>query len=168
MLRVFVSSFVVCVLFFQVTLFAQQPSAPVAGQVHNHAVHGPHGGDLLEIGKEEFHAELVIDETKKQLAIFLMDSKVKDFVALDATFLAVNLKMAGKPVQIKLKPMPQEIDKPGFASRFGITSKELLDALHGGHADAKLALKIGSKSYTVKLVHDHDHAGHNHAPAVKK
>jgi len=168
MLRVFVSWFAAGVLFFQVPLFAQQPAAPVSGEVHSHAEHGPHGGELLEIGKEEFHAELVIDETKKQLAIFLMDSKVKDFVALDVPFLAVNLKMAGKPVQMKLKPMPQEIDKPGFASRFGITSKELLDALHGGHADAKLALKIGSKAYAVKLVHDHDHAGHNHGPAVKK
>lgn len=164
----FVAAFAAGVLVFQSPVFAQQPLAPAAPAVHEHAEHGPHGGELLEVGKEEFHVELIIDEAKKQLVVYLMDGAAKAFVAIDAPFLAVNLKMAGKPVQVKLKPAPQEVDQQGFSSRYGIASPELVDALHAGHADAKLALKIGNKAYTVKIEHDHDHAGHNHGPAVSK
>lgn len=164
MLRTFVAAFAAGLFAFHSPLFAQQPIAP-APQVaeHAHAEHGPHGGELLEVGKEEYHLELVIDEEKKQLVVYLMDGQVKSFVALDVPHLLVNLKMAGKPVQVKLLPVPQEMDQKGFSSRYGIASPELIDALHGGHAEARLALKIGNKAYTVKIEHDHDHAGHNHA-----
>ena len=173
MLRTFVAAFAAGVLIFQSPVFAQQPLAPAGPTVHEHAEHGPHGGELLEVGKEEYHVEIIIDEEKKQLVVYLMDGQVKTFVALDTPFLAVNLKMAGKPVQVKLMPVPQEVDQKGFSSRFGTASPALVDALHTGHVDAKLALKIGNKAYTVKLEHSHDHAGHSHAghdhgPAVSK
>ncbi len=156
------------VLSAQVSLNAQQGTVTKTATQHQHAAHGPHHGELLEIGKEEYHAEIVVDETKKYLTLYLLDSHAKSYVAIDAPFVGVNLKLAGKPAQLKLKPVPQEFDKPGFASRFGLESSPLLDAFHGGHADAKLALKIGGKAYSVKLEHQHDHAGHTHAPAVKK
>jgi hypothetical protein len=160
--------FAVGLLVFYSPLLAQQPATLAKAQAaeHAHAEHGPHGGELLEIGKEEYHVELVIDEAKKQLVVYLMDGKVKSFVAIDAPFLAVNLKMAGKPVQVKLAPMPQEMDQKGFSSRFGIVSPPLVDALHTGHAEARLAIKIGKKAYTVKM--DHDHAGHAHGPKDAK
>lgn len=167
------------------TLSAQQPpNAPTRStqpkanggglhqEGHDHAEHGPHEGELIEVGKEEYHIELCIDETKKQLVVYLLDKQVKSYVAIDAPFLAVNLKMNGKPVQVKLKPIPQEIDNKGFASCYGLASPELIDALHEATSDAKLAIKIGNKPYTVKILHEHDraghdHAGHNHAPKKK-
>ncbi len=156
------------------SLYAQQPpntqapfSQPKANgggnQGHDHAEHGPHEGELIEVGKEEYHIELCIDENKKQIVVYLLDKQVKSYVAIDAPFLSVNLKMKGKPVQAKLKPMPQEVDSKGFASSYGLVSPELVDALHDDTSEAKLALKIGNKPYTVKLSHDHDHAGHDHA-----
>ncbi len=161
MLRYCIFAFAAGVLVLHSSLLAQQGSAPKTAAKHDHSAHGPHHGDLIEIGNDEYHAEVVIDEVKKQLVLYLFDAHVKSYVAIDAPSLAVNLKMAGKPVQLKLKPIPQDIDKFGFASRFGIESPELLDALHAGHADAKIALKIGKKAYSIKLEHDHDHA-HSH------
>jgi hypothetical protein len=165
MMRIFLITFAAGLCISHSPLSGQQSIDPNPASVRDHAhpEHGPHGGELLEVGKEEYHVELIIDEGKKQLIVYLMDGKVKDFVALDVSFLAVNLKISGKPVQLKLLPVPQETDPKGFASRFGIASPQLVDALHGGHADARLALKIGGKAYTVKLEHDHDHTGHNHA-----
>ena len=170
MLRTFVAAFAVSLFSFSAPVFGQQPVAPSAplAQSHAHPEHGPHGGELLEVGKEEFHLELIIEEKKKELVVYLLDGQAKNFVAIDAPFLVVNLKMAGKPVQVKLLPVAQDIDKKGFSSRFGIAHPPMLDALHGGHADARLALKIGNKAYAVKIVHNHDHAGHNHGPATVK
>jgi len=157
-----------CVLLSYTSVNAQTGNRPKATTKHVHAAHGPHHGELLEIGHEEYHAEVVIDEARHSLALYLLDSQVKSYVAIDAPFVGLNLKMAGKPVQLKLKPVPQDIDKPGFASRFVLESPELLKALHGGQADARIALKIGAKAYSIKLVHTHDHAGHDHAPTPKK
>jgi hypothetical protein len=170
MLKHCIAVFVVGLFLFSSPLYGQQPVAPSAPIAHAHAhpEHGPHGGELLEVGKEEYHIELVIEEKKKELTVYLLDGQVKKFVAIDAPFLAVNLKMVGKPVQVKLLSIPQDVDKKGFSSRFGITHPQMLDALHGGHADARLALKIGNKAYAVKIVHNHDHAGHSHGPAISK
>lgn len=130
---------------------------------HSHAEHGPHGGEILEVGKEEYHLELCVDETKKQVVIYLMDKTLKQYVAIDQSNLVINLKMNGKPAQFKLKAIPQDVDQSGSSSCYGLASADLLSALHDKKADARLALKIGSKQYSVKIQHDHDHAGHNHA-----
>jgi hypothetical protein len=141
---------------------AQQKGVPVA--VHQvHSAHGPHGGELLEIGKNEFHAELVVDEAKKQLVVYLLEADAKSSLAIEVPTLTVNLILAGKPMQIQLKAIPQEADARGFSSCFGAVSSELIDALHSTKSDPKLATRIRNKSYVTKIVHKHDHSGHNHA-----
>lgn len=127
-----------------------------------HEAHGPHNGELLEVGKEEYHVELCVNDEKKQVVVFLLDSKVKSYIALSVPFIAVNAKVNGKPVQFKLKAMPQKDDKPGTSSAFGLEGADLVEAIHNESSEAKLALKIADKPYTVKLKHDHDHAGHDH------
>jgi hypothetical protein len=151
---------------FDATLYGQQKAVP-SGAVHQHASHGPHHGELLEVGKEEYHVELLVDETKKQVILYLMDKEIKSYVEIDEPFLAVNIRNGGKPLQIKLKPIPQTTDKKGLSSCFGAISRDLVDALHTPKSEPKLALRIQNKSYSVKMVHDHDHAGHNHAAEKK-
>lgn len=179
MLRTWATSFVVGCFLLTASVSGQQkavpPTVPTGDHAeHDHAAHGPHDGELLEVGKEEFHVELIVDEAKKQMVVYLLDKEVKTYVAIDSPFVAVNLLVNGKPAQVKLKPMPQETDQKGFSSCFGIASPELIDALHAPKADAKLALKIGKKAYSVPIIHEHDHdhaghEGHDHAkPAAAK
>ncbi|MBN8604970.1 MAG: hypothetical protein J0M26_28495 [Planctomycetes bacterium] len=142
-------------------------SAKDAHEGHDHSkgeheAHGPHDGELLEVGKEEYHVELCVNDEKKQVVVFLLDSKVESYVALTVPFVAVNAKVKGKPVQFKLKAMPQKDDKPGSSSAFGLEGADLVEAIHDESSEAKLALKIADKPYSVKLKHDHDHAGHDH------
>ncbi|HUP78432.1 MAG TPA: hypothetical protein VM260_07680 [Pirellula sp.] len=144
-------------------LRAQQ--TPIATNVpkHVHPTHGPHGGELLEIGKEEFHAELVVNESKKQMVIYLLEKDSKSSIAIEAPFLAINFMLAGKPVQVQLKSIPQDFDQNGLSSCFGAVSPELIDALHAAKSDPKLAVRIRNKAYVTKIIHKHDHSGHNHA-----
>ena len=144
-------------------VLAQQQSAPAKAAKHMHSTRGPHGGELLEIGKEEYHAELVVDESKKQLIVYLLEKDAQSGIAIDAPDLAVNLVLKGKPVQIKLKALPQEVDPKGFASCFGVNSPELMDALHTPKSDPRLSVRIRNKSYVAKIIHKHDHTGHSHA-----
>ena len=142
---------------------AQQTSAQKSATKHQHPEHGPHNGELIELGKEEFHAELVVDEAKQQMVIHLLEKDAKTSIAIESPFLTVNLLTAGKPMQIQLKATPQASDPKGLSSCFGAVSTELFTALHSAKADPKLALRIRNKAYVAKLVHSHDHSGHNHA-----
>jgi hypothetical protein len=170
MLRSRVVSFVASVILLHASVFGQQavPGVAAPAKAHDHAALGPHHGALVEIGKEEYHAEIVLNEEKKQMFVYLLDKDVKGYVAIEAPFVAVNLLLNGKPVQIKLKAAPQTVDQKGLSSCFGAVSPELMDGLHHPKSDPKLALKIRNKSYSVKIAHNHDHAGHDHAAPAKK
>ncbi len=157
-------SLVLSVCFFGAgTLAAQQSSAPKGDTKHQHPEHGPHNGELIELGKEEFHAELVVDEAKKQMVIYLLEKDAKTNVAIETPFLSVNVLLAGKPMQIQLKATPQATDPKGQSSCFAAVSNDLFNALHSAKADPKLALRIRNKAYVAKITHSHDHSGHNHA-----
>jgi len=163
---------------------AQQPKAPAVGKTqvavqsqagHNHVGHdhgskGPNKGDLLEIGRGEYHGELVIDEESKQVVVYLLDSSLKSYVAIDAPFVTVNFKSGTRPAQVKLLPVPQEADAKSASSRFGLISPELFEALHDAKSDAKLTLRIGKKSYVSKLTHSHEtiHTGQKPSTLVPK
>ena len=142
----------------QTKLAATVPGkSQAAAHSHEHDVHGPNNGDLLEIGRGEFHAELVVDEETQQIVVYLLDSKLKSYISIDAAFLVVNFKQGNKPAQVKLLPVPQDADANGLSSRFSLISPELFAALHDSKSDAKLSLRIGKKSYIAKLAHDHNH-----------
>ena len=158
MLRKFVLALTVGLTLVASTATAQQRTTAPA---HNHAHgHGPHNGDILEIGQHDFHAELCLDEQKKQTTIYILDKALKNYVAIDAPALLVNVKIAGKPMQIKLPAIPQKSDAEGKSSCFAGISPDLMNALHDANSDARISLRVGDKNYVVKVVHHHNH---NHA-----
>lgn len=158
------------VLHLSMPAFSQQAKLPTtvatnsqaSAHAHSHDAHGPNNGELLEIGRGEYHAELVVDEESNQVAVYLLDSTLKSYISIDAAYLVVNFKAGNKPVQVKMLPVPQDADAKNLSSRFSLVSPELFTALHDPKSDAKLSLRIGKKSYISKLSHSHDHTGHNH------
>jgi hypothetical protein len=150
--------------------FAQKKAVPPGkpATTHSHPSKGPHGGELVELGAEEYHVELVVQEKQNRVDIYLLDSNAKLPVAIDATFVALNVKLDAKPTQLKLLPVVQENEVAGMNSRFSLTSSELISALHSKGGDARITVKIGKKSYVVKLAHNHDHENHAKATSPTK
>lgn len=140
------------------TASAAPAAPPKAAAEHEHAEHGPHGGELLELGDEEYHAEIVHDEKAKVLSIYLLDSSAKKAVAVPAKEMVINLKHDGKPEQHKLAAAPQAGDPAGSASRFWSKDADLQEDLEKHGVDARLQVVIGGKSYTAKIVHHHHEA----------
>lgn len=134
---------------------------------HNHAAEGhaevgPHDGDLIELGNEEYHAELVHDEAAGKVTIYVLDSGAKKAVPIEATELIINLKHDGKGEQFKLAAAPQEGDGEGKSSRFVSDDKELAEDLESKGTVARLVVEIVGKSFTGDIKHDHDHAHGDH------
>lgn len=128
---------------------------------HNHPEHGPHGGDLVELGDEEYHAEIV-HETDGKLSVYILDGAATNMVPIDATEISLNVVHDGEAEQIALAAMPQESDAAGQSSRFVSADEHAGEDLDHEGTEAKLAVTINGTSYQGAVEHDHAHGDHSH------
>lgn len=144
----------------------QKPAAH--SEDHDHGKHGeghpeegPHHGHLIELGKEEYHAELAHDEATKTVTIYLLDAGAKNPIAIADAEIVMNLVANGAPMQVKLPAAPQEGDPAGLASRFSLSDEKVLDALEADKTTGRLNISINGKSYSGEIEH-HEHGEHDH------
>jgi len=135
---------------------------------HEHPTEGPHGGHLVELGDEEYHAELLHDENTHTVTIHLLDGPAKQTVAVPLAEITLQLFQGGQFVKYALKAVQGPGDAAGAASRFEIVDAALCDALcHGDETRGRLQVTINGKPYTGTIEHtghgDHDHEGDDHA-----
>ncbi len=136
------------------------------GDGHDHAedahpTEGPHGGQLIELGDEEYHAELMHDEDTHKVAIHVLDAAGKKAVAIPAAEISVQLFQDGKFVKYALKAVDAS---GGNASQFELVDDALCDALCAEDGTkGRLQVTINGKPYTGTIAHEgHDHEGHDH------
>lgn len=140
---------------------APEPPATTSEHDHAHPTEGPHHGDLVELGNEEYHAEVVHGDDKG-LLVYILDSAAKSSVAISAMTITINVSHDGQPEQFQLAAKPQSGDPEGKASCFQSSDADLVSHLDEEGAEATLVLMIEEQSFRGKIVHDHDHAEHDH------
>jgi hypothetical protein len=123
---------------------------------HEHA-HGPHDGDLIELGNEEYHAEMVHDEDTHKVTFHILDSAAKKSVPISAKEVVVNYTAGGKPQQFSIPAAPLPGEPEGQSSRFEVVSEELCESIcHDTKAKARLAVTVDDKQYNGAIeAHDH-------------
>jgi len=129
---------------------------------HGHPSEGPHHGDLVELGNEEYHAEVVHNEDSGSLEIYILDAAATKQVAIDATTLSINITHDGEPEQFTLTATPDDGDEVGKSSRFVAYDEGLAEHLNEEGTSPRMFVKINGKSYRGEIKHDHDHEGHDH------
>jgi len=135
-------------------------AAPTAAHDHDHAhpSEGPHHGSLIELGKEDYHAELVHDEKTDTVTIYILDGAAARPVPIPAKQITLNMRAAGKPQQFTLAAVRQEGDAAGMASAFAATNRQLCQALDTHGATGRLNVEIDGKIYVGKVGgHSHSH-----------
>ncbi len=130
---------------------------------HDHPSDGPHHGVLIELGAEEYHAELVHDEDAGAVTVYILDGAAREAVSIDASEITINIKHDGNGEQFKLTASADAGDSDGTSSRFVSSDEHLSEDLHLEDANATLVLSIDGKAYRGDIQHDHDHAGHGHS-----
>ncbi len=148
------------------TTITDAPPATVPHEEHAHPSEGPHHGDLVELGNEEYHAEVVHGEAGS-VTVYILDRAAKAAVPIDATELTINITHDGNAEQFKLPADRDASDPEGKSSRFSLKDDELASDLDSADAVAKLAVTIDGKSYSGKIEHahqgEHKHEGdHKH------
>jgi hypothetical protein len=139
-------------------------SSAAAGHEHEHE--GPHGGHIIELGSEEYHAEITHDDDTHTVGIYVLDSEAKGSVAIGAASATINVVANGQPAQYTLAAAPQTDDQDGNSSYFEIVNEELCESLDDSEAKARLNILIDNTPYTGEIeTHEHDHEDHDHADA---
>ena len=128
---------------------------------HDHPSEGPHHGQLIELGREEYHAELVHDDEKHLITVYLLDAQAKQAVPIEQSELVINLTAQGKPHQYKLAAAPLEGEASGQSSRFQASDEALAEALDSEGAKGRFNLTINGRPYVGNIEH-HDHDDHEH------
>lgn len=136
-------------------------AAETADEHHEHPSHGPNGGDLIELGEEDYHAEFVHGDDDS-ITIYVLGSDAKTSVPIEAAEMTINVSHDGTPEQFKLAASPAEGDPEGKSSRFVSSDGELSEHLHEEGAHAKLVVDIAGTQFTGAIAHEHD-AEHGHA-----
>lgn len=137
--------------------------AVVAEHAHEH-VHGPHDGELIEIGDEEYHAELIHDDQAGAVTIYVLDDAHEKAVPIEAAAITIKMVVNATPVEFKVVAKPQEGDPAGKASRFESKEQALGLALDNEQAERELVIAIGEKTYHAKFAHFDDEHHHHHEP----
>lgn len=140
---------------------AAPPATVESAHEHAHASAGPHGGGLIELGNEEYHAELVHDDTVGTVTVYILDSAAKSAVPIDTTEVIINLKHDGRGEQFKLASSADKADPAGRSSRFVSSDAELAEDLDHGGAEPQLVVTINGKQYRGAIAHEHEHEGEN-------
>ena len=129
---------------------------------HEHVHHGPHGGHIMAIGNEEYHAEWTHDESGK-VTFYILDAAAMKEVPIAAEEIAIDVKIGkNEPVTYKLAAVnPQE----GKSATFEKVDKELLGVLEtikdNKGTVCTLHVTIDGKQFSQK-VEEHDHHDHAH------
>jgi hypothetical protein len=130
--------------------------ARVKDQPHDHE-HGPHGGHLVELGEEEYHAEVVFDPKAAKVTIYLLDSTAKKPTPVDAKEIKLELAIAGQPKSFAAKAAADTGDPANKSSRFEVADNPDIKTNIKDEEDLKgsVTAAIGGKTYTGKIVHAH-------------
>ena len=120
---------------------------------HAH-VHGPHDGELIDLGEVEFHAEVVFDEEKHKITLYLLGADAKTPVAIEAKELSLELPGKEAPATHALTAVSADAD--GKASHFEITSEELVETFHKDPKTVgKFKVSINGKEFVGEVKHMH-------------
>jgi len=139
---------------------ATATAAPTATAAHAHAhpTEGPHHGSLIELGREDYHAELVHDDKTDTVTIYILDAAAAKAVPIAASQLTLNVRAAGAAQQFPLTAQPQSTDPAGASSAFAATDKQLCKLLDAKGSSGRLNVEIAGKRYVGRVEsHSHPH-----------
>ena len=122
------------------------------GGAHDHDALGPHGGHVIVLGEEEYHAELAHGEASHTVAVYLLDGEVKEPVTSGPAEVVLQVFQDGDFVDYTLAAS-------GEPGGYSLASEALCDLL--AHSDAlkgRIRVQIGDKEYVGIVEHTaHDH-----------
>lgn len=139
------------------TFDPNKDKAPDAEHGHAHE-HGPHDGELVELGEEEYHAEFVFDHDHAKISLYLLGADAKTPVPIDAKEIALDASGMKGPKTYALAAVPLDGEAEGKSSRFESAEEELVDLFsHDAKTVGKFKVTIEGKEFSGEVRNAHAH-----------
>lgn len=166
----FCSGLVLAMLGFLVGCGGEKPGTPPSkpGDEKNHKVdenahvgheHGPNGGEVIELGEEEYHLEWDRDDKTDTVTFYLLDKDLKNVTESDAKEIKIVSKVGEKENTYTLPHVASE-SETAKSWKFELADKALITALIAPEGVTnQLIISVGGKEYSAAIKHDaaHDH-----------
>jgi hypothetical protein len=123
----------------------------VAPHRHSHGIsRGLHGGYIIGLDIENYHAELTHDDKTKKVGIYVLGEDAATVAPIEAKAVTVNVSVGDKPFEYALPAVVQPGDPAGKSSYFEIVSEPLLAIVTGRagsapNVDVELSIAIDGK-----------------------
>jgi hypothetical protein len=126
--------------------------AAVAPHHHHHgAARGLHGGYIIGLDIDNYHAELTHDDKSKRVGVYVLGEDAATVAPIDAKSVTFNARIDDKPAEYTLPAVAQPADPPGKSSYFELVSEPLLaivtDRSGSPNPDAQLSITIEGKPH---------------------
>ena len=127
---------------------------------HDHGALGPHGGHVLVLGDEQYHAEWTHEDQGGEILIYLLDQDIKEDVTTTAELITISTTIRDESQTYELAADNQNEEDPPRASRFKATNPNLLTALKQAGSGVKAEMRViidGTFFRGTFEKHEHDH-----------
>jgi hypothetical protein len=155
-------------------------AAPVRGKaaagVHHHhdhgAIHGPHGGNVVGLDTEDYHAEVTLDSPANRVGVYILGDDAMTTVPIEEKSIAIDVKEYEKSAQYVLPAVSQAEDAVGKSSYFEIVDEALAAVVAGQsqdpNAQVRLIVNLAGSAHTGYVdTHNVSEAiAHGHGPAA--
>ncbi len=144
---------------------ATQTGQGPAAEPHVHPTEGPHGGQLVELGDHEYHAEVLHEHDSHSVIVYLLDGHAEEYVAIAEPEITLQVFHDGEYISYALKAVAEPGAVDGTASQFRADDDALCHAI-ADDEDFKgtLQVTVEGKRYsgTVTACGDHEEGEHVH------
>ncbi|MDA0832060.1 MAG: hypothetical protein O2955_02960 [Planctomycetota bacterium] len=132
---------------------------------HDHE-HGPNGGHLIELGEEEYHAEVVFDENSRKITVYILGADAKSAVPIAGDAIEFELEEGDDEIELAIAAAPLDGEPEGQSSRFEIAGDVVPEKIKSEEdLEGHFHITIAGKEFMGELHHDdhgHDHGDHDH------
>jgi len=126
--------------------------AAVAPHHHHHgSARGVHGGYIIGLDIDNYHAELTHDDKSKRVGVYVLGEDAATVAPIDAKSVTFNAQIDDKPAEYTLPAVVQPGDPAGKSSYFELVSEPLLaivtDRSGSPNPDVQLSITIDGKPH---------------------
>ena len=126
--------------------------AAVAAHHHHHgSARGLHGGHIIGLDVENYHAELTTDEKANRVGVYVLGEDVATAAPIDAQPITIKVTVDDKLTEYKLPAVAQPGEPAGKSSYFELVSEPLLAVIAGKsqsqYPDVELNATIDGKPH---------------------